>query len=142
MKKPVNWKRFIFVFSSLFVMGCFSQYAAAEPDFSEQVREGEEVSLTGWARIKGEVMLYTDEESMTNREKYPKCISGVFENHNSDMLAEFHGRNVRVSGVAVNYDDLPDEDTPVLARKVLAGSIISNFCFGDIVLLVKDISHY
>ena len=108
-------------------------------EFATRVKGTGTVNLTGWLRLRGEVMLFVSPEAMQSKLRYPDCISGVFKDHASRKLPEFDGKKVIISGQLFKYDSLGDEDAPLLQRKVLAGSVIPNFCFGENVLLISEI---
>lgn len=119
--------------------GCTVASVGSRMQSFESFHEGEEVSLSGWMRVRGEVMLYTDEHAMRERARYPECISGVFSEPTTYTIRHLEGQHVEVTGVVYRYQDLPRENTPVIPRKVLGNSIISNFCFGDWVILVERV---
>ena len=54
-------------------------------------------------------------------------------------LSEYDGKAVTVAGVLYRYSELPDEPRALLKRKVLADSVVPNFCFGTNVLLIQTI---
>jgi hypothetical protein len=97
------------------------------------------VAITGWAHVRGEVMLFASAEDMRAKSKYPECISGVFSDHYAMDLAKFEGKKVSISGSLRKYESLAYEARSVLPRKMLEGSVISNFCFGENVLLISSI---
>jgi len=84
-------------------------------------------------------MIYPDRESMDRALKFPHCISGVFRNQAEMKLSEYDGKLVTVTGVLHRYSDLANEQRPLLQRKVLADSVVQNFCFGSNVLLIETI---
>jgi hypothetical protein len=51
----------------------------------------------------------------------------------------FKNKYVLVSGVIYEYDNLPSEESEVLARKKLNGVVIINNCFGKNVLWIENI---
>lgn len=118
---------------------CASSQALAPAEFTTQVKGTGEVSLTGWLRLRGEVMLFASREAMRAKRHYPDCISGVFKDQATQKLSRFDGNKVVISGQLVRFESLGDEDASILQRKVLAGSVIPNFCFGENVLLIKKI---
>jgi len=118
---------------------CALPPVSAPADFVTQVKGAGEVDLAGWLGLRGEVMLFASREAMQSRLRYPDCISGVFKDQAERKLSHFDGKKVIISGQLFKYDSLDDEDAALLQRKVLAGSIIPNFCFGENVLLIKSI---
>lgn len=142
MKRQNISKRLILITTPLLAIACMSQSVRADSNFTDMVTQEGEVTLIGWMQLKGEVMLYADQKSMKNEVKYPNCISGVSENHDPDTFTRFDSKKVKINGIIFSYAELQDEGTPILARKVLANSVIPNFCFGETVLLIKDISDY
>lgn len=85
-------------------------------------------------------MIYDSRSSMEDHLKYPHCVSAVFVNQEKMNLSSYNGKMVKISGILYKYSDLPNEDSPVLPRKILSGTVIPNFCFGDNVLLIKKIA--
>jgi hypothetical protein len=55
------------------------------------------------------------------------------------VISVYDGKEITVTGVLFSYSDLPEEDRPILPRKMLGGSVIVNMCFGRNVLLIKHI---
>lgn len=84
-------------------------------------------------------MIFDTPAAMDGKVSFPHCISGVFANQAALDLSSFDGKVVNVSGTLLKYADLKLEDSPVLPRKILAGSVIPNFCFGNNVLLIKHL---
>ncbi len=84
-------------------------------------------------------MLFSSQKAMESKLRFPECISGVMKGQASQNLSRFDGKKVTVTGQLFSYASLADEDAPLLQRKVLSGSVIPNFCFGDNVLLIKEI---
>lgn len=118
---------------------CASVQTRAPSEFSAQVKGEGDVELRGWLILRGEVMLFSTREAMRLKLNYPDCISGVFSDHIAQDLSQFDGKRVIVTGRLYRYDTLDEEEAPVLKRRVLSGSVIPNFCFGDNVLLIKHI---
>jgi hypothetical protein len=118
---------------------CASAQTRAPSEFSAQVKGEGDIELKGWLRLRGEVMLFSTREAMRSSLNYPDCISGVFSDHIAQDLSQFDGKRVIVTGKLYRYDTLDEEEVPILKRKVLSGSVIPNFCFGDNVLLIKHI---
>lgn len=118
---------------------CFMTHEAVSATFAATISRNGAVSLTGWAKLRGELMIYRDHESMDRDLKFPYCISGVFRNQAEMKLSEYDGKLVTVTGVLYKYSDLPDEKRPLLQRKMLADSVVPNFCFGTNVLLIETI---
>ena len=114
-------------------------HEAVSATFADKIRGNGTVTLTGWAKLRGELMIYQDRESMDHNAKFPHCISGVFRNQAGMKLSEYDGRLVTITGMLYKYSDLPDEQRPVLPRKILANSVVPNFCFGTNVLLIETI---
>src|SRR6185312_7470125 len=118
---------------------CFMTHEALSATFAEIISRKGTVSLTGWSKLRGELMIYRDHESMSRDLKFPHCISGVFPHQAKMKLSEYDGKLVTVTGVLYKYSDLPDEQRPLLQRKVLGDSVVPNFCFGTNVLLIETI---
>ena len=114
-------------------------HEAVSRAFVEEVSGHGAVQLTGWAKLKGELMIYSDRESLDTASKFPHCISGVFSNQAERNLSAYDGKRVRITGMLYVYGDLPDEQRPLLQRKMLGNSVIPNFCFGTNVILIKTI---
>jgi len=76
---------------------------------------------------------------MHAKQRYPDCISGVFKDQAAQNLSRFDGRKVTISGQLFRFESLGDEEAILLKRKVLDGSVVPNFCFGENVLLIKGI---
>lgn len=95
------------------------------------------VTLTGWASIRGEVLLYDSKEAMIARD-HSRCISAVFDHQQPDRLTKFESKKVVLSGWEVEYRLLPNEDAPILQRKILGHSIIPNFCLKEKVVLISS----
>ena len=49
------------------------------------------------------------------------------------------GHRVEIIGRLVDYESLPKESEYELARKLLDGKIVINWCFGEKVLLAESI---
>jgi len=118
---------------------CFVAHDAVSSTFAEKISGSGGIRLTGWAKLRGELMIYADRESVDRASRFPHCISGVFRNQAEMKLSKFDGKIVTVTGVLYRYSELPDEQRPLLKRKVLAGSVVPNFCFGTNVLLIQTI---
>lgn len=118
---------------------CVMTHEALSAIFAAKASRDGEVSLTGWAKLRGELMIYRDHGSMDHGLKFPYCISGVFRNQAEMKLSEYDGKLVTVIGVLYKYADLPNEKRALLQRKVLADSVVPNFCFGTNVLLIETI---
>jgi hypothetical protein len=99
---------------------------------------------------RGEVMLFDnlrqaiDPASRShcidgNCQSQVRCISGVFVGATPPNLRALDGRHVTVRGKVIDYRSLPNEQTAVLPRKLLAGKIVSNFCLRDEVLLITSL---
>ncbi len=107
--------------------------------FSESLESKSQVQLTGWARVHGELMLYPTRASFESHDRYPNCISGRFSVEGPEDLDEYDGKRVTVRGTLYDYDSLPNDDAPLLQRKLINGLTIPNFCFGKRVLLLSSI---
>jgi hypothetical protein len=112
---------------------------SAGHSFEQAVAGKGVVHLTGWVRVKGELMIYADHESMNEGSRFPRCISGVFTEQERMDLSAYDGKLVTVTGRPFRYADLPEEPRAVLQRKMLSNSVVPNFCFGLNVLLIKTI---
>jgi hypothetical protein len=124
----------------VFMAACVSgQSKDPNASFVGKVSGSGAVHLTGWVRLAGEFILYSDIESMNQRLRFPHCISGVFnDQYDRKNLAEYNGHFVTVTGTLFKYSDLPDEDRPAIPRKMLGDSVVPNWCFGPNVLLIKS----
>ena len=119
---------------------CLNSCATAS--FEDKVAGNGSVQLTGWVRLAGEFVVYSDAESMNQKLKFPHCISGVFsDQYDRKDLSEYNGHLVTVTGRLFKYSDLPDEDRPVLPRKMLGDSVVPNWCFGPNVLLINSMKN-
>lgn len=116
---------------------CASGQALAPAPFATQLRGEGEITITGWLRLRGEVMLFSSQEALRQKRRYPECISGVFKDQATQNLSRFDGKKVTLTGQLYRFESLGEEEAPLLQRKVLAGSVIPNFCFGENVLLIS-----
>lgn len=118
---------------------CMSPQVKAPSDFVAQIKGAGEVNLTGWLRLRGEVMLFVNQEAMHSNLRYPYCISGVFPDQAERNISYFDGKKVIIYGELFKYESLDSEDASILQRKLLAGSVVPNFCFGERVILIHKI---
>lgn len=118
---------------------CASQMENSEKGFEEILSRGGRVVLTGWLRVKGEAVIYADHKHMRDQALYPHCVSGVFERHEASRISSLDLQRVVVIGTVFEYGSLAYEDSAVIPRRVLQGSIVSNWCLGDKVLLLEEI---
>jgi hypothetical protein len=133
-------ERFAAVSLAFLITCSMSPEAVSSGSSFEQAVSGKgAVDLTGWARLKGELMIYSNRESLTDGLRFPRCISGVFAEQEKMDLSAYDGKLVTVTGTLFRYADLPDEQRPVLQRKMLSNSVVLNFCFGANVILIKTI---
>ncbi len=118
-------------------MACLS--ACVGVSFQDMLATKGTIHLTAWARLRGEFLIYSDARSMNKQLKYPHCISGVFADQAERMksLTAYDGKLVTLTGELVDYSKLPDEERPMLPRKMLSASVILNACLGPKVLLIK-----
>ena len=107
--------------------------------FVETVEASGTIRLTGWAKLSGELEIYRDRGSLKAGLRFPNCISGVFSDQYEKDLSQYGGKLITVTGDLFRYSDLPDEDRPIIPRKMLGDSVIVNMCFGRNVLLIKSI---
>ena len=123
------------------LLGCVSRpVSSANASFTNKVSMSGKIQLKGWARLHGEFEIYSDRESFDHELKFPNCISGVFSDQaERTNLSQYDGKLITVIGELFRYADLPDEDRPVVPRKLLADSVIPNWCYGSNVLLIKSI---
>jgi hypothetical protein len=123
------------------LIGCVSRQAnSTAASFTNKVAMSGKVQLEGWAKLHGEFEIYSDRESFDKELKFPNCISGVFSDQAERRnLSEYEGKRIAVTGELFRYADLPDEDRPVVPRKLLGDSVIPNWCYGSNVLLIKAI---
>ena len=99
-----------------------------------------DTALTGWLDTKGELRLFTSQAAMIAQSKYPHCVSGVMRENATQHWRALRVRRVRVQGTAYDFNTLPLEiEGYPLARHVLGGAIITNWCFGPRVILVDRI---
>ena len=115
---------------------CFSSSVAGS--FEDKVVGNGTVHITGWVKLSGEFLIYQNIESMSQQLKFPHCISGIFSNqYQMKNRSKYDGKLVTVTGKLFTYSELPEEDRPLLPRKMLSGSVIPNFCYGSNVLLIE-----
>ena len=107
--------------------------------FTKRVNGEGDVELTGWLQVRGEVMLFNSRAAMEAKSRYPNCISGVFASQSSHDLSSLEGKRVVLKGRLFKFKYLSEEDTPILPRKVMEGSVIPNFCFGENVVLIRSL---
>jgi hypothetical protein len=119
---------------------CCIAHDTSSSSFAEKVSGRGAVQITGWAKLQGELMIYSDRKSMDTALKFPHCISGVFNNQAEMNLSEYDGKRVSITGILYEYSNLSDENRPLLQRKMLGHSVVPNFCFGLNVLLIKTIT--
>lgn len=97
------------------------------------------MKITGWIKLSGEFLIYEDVDALSENAKFPHCISGLFAGqYERNDRSTYDGKKVTVMGELVNYAQLPEEDSPFVARKVLGDSVISNFCLGSNVVFIKS----
>jgi hypothetical protein len=131
---------FLLLTACAFMTSCMSNKPQdSNAFFAHAVLGSGKVSLTGWTKLSGELELYADRESLDHALRFPNCISGVFSDQYERDLSAYDGKRVRVTGELFSYSDLPEEDRPILQRKMLGDSVIVNMCFGRNVLLIKSI---
>jgi hypothetical protein len=94
--------------------------------------------MSGWARVQGEVMLYSTEAAMLQRNQR-LCISGLPVRATLERIKKMDGQMVVIRGRILRYRDLPLEDAPVLQRRLLNEHVISNFCLKEEVLSIEQI---
>lgn len=111
----------------------------SDASFVKKVEARGTVRLTGWAKLSGELEIYRDRESLQGALRFPNCISGIFSDQYVRKLSVYDGKQITVTGELFSYLDLPDEDRPMIPRKILGDSVIVNMCFGRNVLLIKSI---
>jgi hypothetical protein len=115
---------------------CFSSCVVGS--FEDKVVGAGPVQIIGWVKLSGEFLIYQDIESMSQQLRFPHCISGVFSNqYQMKNRSQYEGKLVTVTGKLFRYSELPDEDRPLLPRKMLSGSVVPNFCYGSNVLLIE-----
>jgi hypothetical protein len=98
--------------------------------------------FVGWAETAGEIDLYQTKSDARFKRKFPYCVSGIISRHINTDLAAYSGKKVELFGRLYTFDDLEDEVGPraeFLPRKILDGSVISNFCLGSHVILISSI---
>lgn len=110
--------------------------------------------FSGWMMFRGELMLFptwrdyatgADPNRRTTCSRdgscvtHMNCISGVFAGETPPNMRAHDGERVKVTGQLVSYRNLPEVDPP-LPRKVLAHKVVSNFCFGDKVMLITSVA--
>ncbi len=120
--------------------GCAS--AGDAVSFRSQVEGSGDVRLIGWASYHGEMTLYSSRQAMRTGSRYPDCISAVFPHQSlgqNEELRAIDGRQVILTGALYLYSTLPDEDRSLIPRKVLEGTVVPNWCFGDNVVLIDTI---
>jgi hypothetical protein len=123
----------------IFVAGCVAPHETKARNFQQQLVNARQVKLTGWLTTLGEFKLFSSKNAMRRKAKYPECISGVMANEPSSSFKKLNGRHVRVTATVWKFNSLPKESDYELARRVLSNSIITNWCFGDDVLLIERI---
>jgi hypothetical protein len=96
------------------------------------------ISTMGWLSHSGEFQLYDSKASMQSRGQFPTCVSGVFPRQSRPDLSKFEGRKVEIKGKLVDYERLQLENR-ILPRRILSGSVVSNFCFGPFIILASTI---
>jgi len=121
------------------LLSCASPPASGDLDFAERISQTGRIEVTGWLRVRGEALIYSDQNHMRARSHYPYCVSGVLEHHDPSMISQYDNQPVTVIGELFSYDLLPDEDSPLIPRKTLRGSVVSNFCNGKNVILIEFI---
>jgi hypothetical protein len=126
--------------ASALMSSCISNESRdSDVSFVKKVEASGTVRLTGWAKLSGELEIYRDRESLKGALRFPNCISGVFSDQYIRNLSVYDGKQITVTGELFTYLDLPDEDRPIIPRKILGDSVIVNMCFGRNVLLIKSI---
>jgi hypothetical protein len=138
-RSPVKTWGIALVLAAATSASCASVQTPAHAKFAAQVKGTGGIHLTGWLRLRGEAMIFSSQKAMEAKLRFPECISGVMKDQASQDLSRFDGMKVIVSGQLFSFASLVDEDAPLLQRKVLSASVIPNFCFGENVLLIKEI---
>ena len=121
-----------------FVAACATPIEPTPATFTGRL-ETQIVELEGWLDTRGELRLFVSKTAMERDEEYPQCVSGISENHSSKKFSSFDRKRVRVNATVWDYESLPNESDYELARKVLANSIITNWCKSPKVLLVTQV---
>src|SRR5258705_8482487 len=107
------------------IIACAWLSACASASFENKVSGKGEVKFTGWVKLSGEFIIYEDVESMSHSAKFPHCISGVFtDQYEIKDRSAYDGKLVTVTGELFKYSQLPEDDSPVLPRKMLDDSVI------------------
>lgn len=127
------------VTASFFGCGCAHKQIAQSTEFTDRVSGAGKVTLLGWAQLAGELVLYSDQNSLREDRLYPYCISGVFKDQYERDLVAYDGKRVIVVGQLTPYSSLDYEDNSPLPRRMLEGIVIPNWCFGDNVILINSI---
>lgn len=105
---------------------------------AQSIRGSEDIRLVGWARLKGEFEIFERRPNTAVDPRDTTCISGSFPEQSNRAFQQFDGRKVSVIGRLLNYRDLPDEPRILIPRKMLGQALISNWCYGDKILLIKS----
>jgi len=122
------------------ITGCMShELIRSNASFADTVSGSGTITVVGWSKLYGELDIYPDRESFDHSLMFPNCISGVFSHQEGMNLSAYDEEWVTVTGELFRFSDLPDEQRPAIPRKMLSGSVITNWCYGDNVLLIKSI---
>ncbi|GJL94851.1 MAG: hypothetical protein DHS20C05_12560 [Hyphococcus sp.] len=117
---------------------CVSDTSDNQDTFIRKVQGSGTITLEGWAKVAGEIVIYKDIEALKNDSEFPACISGVFRNHYLKDHSAFDGKRVIVIGKLLKHDSLGFESSPI-PRRILEGSVVSNWCYGENVLLLTSV---
>jgi len=109
-------------------------------DFSEAINRKDPVRFVAWARVKGEIMLFPNKESMLNRAYFPRCISGLMMNDNNKDLIKYDRKKLIITGIVVEFMDLKlDSTLSFFPRRLIGNTIIPDFCQGSKVIIIEKI---
>jgi hypothetical protein len=134
----MNAHRFVSIPVLVGIMSCTSMSSQTDPQFQDRLEKLGKAEITGWLQVNGEALIYSSKEQMKKDAVYPFCVSGVFEHHDPSRLEPFDGHKVTVTGTLYRFESLAQENSPVIPRRLLAGSVIPNFCNGPTVLLIDE----
>ncbi len=85
-------------------------------------------------------MIFEDKESMNSKSSVPRCVSAVMAKDVNFSKVKLDGKRIYGEGIVYDFEELKKEDREFIPRRIISGRIISNFCLGDKVFLIKRLN--
>ena len=139
LDKETTGMRLISIVVCIFACSCVSHDRALPATFEGQLAT-DSATLVGWLDTRGELRLFATKSAMKSQARFPYCVSGIMKNLPARDLRIYDGQLVMAQGKVFQFSKLPKEVQGYpLARHILGGAIITNWCFGDRVMLFDSI---